>query len=231
MATDELTTLSGGQLISRASSQPRETPAELAAEIHACRRCPRLVEWREALRRRPAAPLPRRGLLGAAAGWLRRPAGPDRDRRPRPRRPRRQPHRPHVHRRPLRRVALRRPAPGRARQPARVGAPRRRAAPHAAPTSPRSSAAPLPPTGRPRPSATTASPTWSASWRCSSSCRVVVALGAFAWDGALRALRALGAEVPRPRPQLRPRRRGRRRAAGACSAATTRASRTPSPAG
>ncbi len=33
-------------------------------------------------------------------------------------------------------------------------------------------------------------------------CRVVVALGAFAWDGTLRAARALGAEVPRPRPRF-----------------------------
>jgi uracil-DNA glycosylase len=32
--------------------------------------------------------------------------------------------------------------------------------------------------------------------------RVIVALGAFAWDGALRAIRALGAEVPRPRPRF-----------------------------
>jgi uracil-DNA glycosylase len=30
--------------------------------------------------------------------------------------------------------------------------------------------------------------------------RVVVALGAFAWDGALRALASAGVEVPRPRP-------------------------------
>jgi uracil-DNA glycosylase family 4 len=32
--------------------------------------------------------------------------------------------------------------------------------------------------------------------------RVIVALGAFAWDGALRALRASGAELPRPRPRF-----------------------------
>jgi uracil-DNA glycosylase family 4 len=32
--------------------------------------------------------------------------------------------------------------------------------------------------------------------------RVIVALGAFAWDGALRALRASGAEIPRPRPRF-----------------------------
>jgi uracil-DNA glycosylase len=31
---------------------------------------------------------------------------------------------------------------------------------------------------------------------------VIVALGAFAWDGALRAIRALGGEVPRPRPKF-----------------------------
>ncbi len=33
-------------------------------------------------------------------------------------------------------------------------------------------------------------------------CRTIVALGGFAWDGALRALRALGCEVPRPRPRF-----------------------------
>jgi len=33
-------------------------------------------------------------------------------------------------------------------------------------------------------------------------CRVIVALGGFAWDGVLRAARKLGAEVPRPRPRF-----------------------------
>jgi uracil-DNA glycosylase family 4 len=33
-------------------------------------------------------------------------------------------------------------------------------------------------------------------------CRVVLALGAFGWDGFLRAARALGAEVPRPKPRF-----------------------------
>ena len=33
-------------------------------------------------------------------------------------------------------------------------------------------------------------------------CRVLVALGGFGWDGALRAARALGAEVPRPKPRF-----------------------------
>jgi uracil-DNA glycosylase family 4 len=32
--------------------------------------------------------------------------------------------------------------------------------------------------------------------------RVLVALGSFGWDGALRAARALGVEVPRPRPKF-----------------------------
>ncbi len=35
-----------------------------------------------------------------------------------------------------------------------------------------------------------------------SECRAIVALGAFGWDGVLRAARALGAEVPRPRPRF-----------------------------
>jgi uracil-DNA glycosylase family 4 len=34
------------------------------------------------------------------------------------------------------------------------------------------------------------------------SCRVLLALGAFGWDGALRAVRAAGVEVPRPRPRF-----------------------------
>lgn len=33
-------------------------------------------------------------------------------------------------------------------------------------------------------------------------CETIVALGAFAWDGALRAIPALGGEVPRPRPRF-----------------------------
>jgi uracil-DNA glycosylase family 4 len=33
-------------------------------------------------------------------------------------------------------------------------------------------------------------------------CRTIVALGAFAWDGALRALGELGQEAPRPRPRF-----------------------------
>ncbi len=33
-------------------------------------------------------------------------------------------------------------------------------------------------------------------------CQTIVALGGFAWDGALRAIRSLGGEVPRPRPRF-----------------------------
>lgn len=33
-------------------------------------------------------------------------------------------------------------------------------------------------------------------------CQAIVALGAFAWDGALRALRELGCDVPRPKPRF-----------------------------
>jgi uracil-DNA glycosylase family 4 len=35
-----------------------------------------------------------------------------------------------------------------------------------------------------------------------SRARVLVALGSFAWDGALRAVRGLGHEIPRPRPRF-----------------------------
>jgi uracil-DNA glycosylase family 4 len=33
-------------------------------------------------------------------------------------------------------------------------------------------------------------------------CSTIVALGGFAWDGALRAIRALGGEIPKPRPRF-----------------------------
>ena len=42
----------------------------------------------------------------------------------------------------------------------------------------------------------------SASWRCSTEVRVVVALGAFGWDAALRAIAALRAYDARPRPRF-----------------------------
>jgi uracil-DNA glycosylase family 4 len=33
-------------------------------------------------------------------------------------------------------------------------------------------------------------------------CNTIVALGGFAWDGALRAIRSLGGEIPRPKPRF-----------------------------
>ena len=60
--------------------------------------------------------------------------------------------------------------------------------------------------------------------------RVVVALGAFGWDAALRALADLGHPVA-AEAAVRARRGGRDRAVRRCSARTTRASRTRSPAG
>jgi uracil-DNA glycosylase len=35
-----------------------------------------------------------------------------------------------------------------------------------------------------------------------ANCQTIVALGGFAWDGALRALRSIGVETPRPRPRF-----------------------------
>jgi uracil-DNA glycosylase family 4 len=34
------------------------------------------------------------------------------------------------------------------------------------------------------------------------NCRTIVALGGFAWDGSLRALRRLGEDIPRPKPRF-----------------------------
>ena len=57
-------------------------------------------------------------------------------------------------------------------------------------------------TSRPRPSVTPACPTRCASSSCWPGVRVIVCLGAFAWDAALRILAAGGSTVPRPRPKF-----------------------------
>ena len=62
--------------------------------------------------------------------------------------------------------------------------------------------APRRPTSPPRPSVTPACPTRCASWSCSDPARVIVCLGAFAWDAALRLLASLGHERLRPRPRF-----------------------------
>ena len=172
---------------------PLEGLKAVASEVESCRRCPRLVAWREAV----AADPPRRyrgeSYWARPVAGLRRPGGAGRDRRPGAGGARRQPHRAHLHRRPLRRLALRGAAPGRLRQPARVESAATTGCGCATPTSPRSSAARRRPTSRRPRSATTACPTWSASCELLERCRVIVALGAFAWDGVLRALRARSA--------------------------------------
>ncbi|MBK5111342.1 MAG: uracil-DNA glycosylase [Thermoleophilia bacterium] len=45
-------------------------------------------------------------------------------------------------------------------------------------------------------------PWLEAEFRLFRSAGVLVALGSFAWDGALRATRAVGGEVPRPKPRF-----------------------------
>ena len=88
--------------------------ARLEQEVVACRRCPRLVAWREQVAREKRASFADRGVLGPPGPGLRRPGRARARPRPGARRPRRQPHRPRVHRRPLGRLALRRHAPQRA---------------------------------------------------------------------------------------------------------------------
>ncbi len=60
-----------------------------------------------------------------------------------------------------------------------------------------------PPANRPTPAERDECLPWLVSeLELLGSARVLVALGAFAWDGALRAARALGHPVPRPRPRF-----------------------------
>ena len=88
--------------------------------------CPRLVAWRTAVAARSADPV---AVLGATPSRLRRSGRTHPRRRARSSGRGWEPHRPGLHRRSLRRLPLRRPLPGRLRQPAREHVARRR--PHA----------------------------------------------------------------------------------------------------
>jgi len=174
---------------------------ELAAEIHACRRCPRLVEWREAR----AADPPRR--YRGEDYWA-RPLNGFGD--------------------PAARVAIVGLAPaahganrtGRMFTGDRSGewlyAALHRAGYANRPESERRGDALrlrnayltavvrcAPPANRPSPAERdNCLPYLERELELLDRSEVIVALGGFAWDGALRAVRGLGGEIPRPRPRF-----------------------------
>jgi uracil-DNA glycosylase len=174
---------------------------QLAAEIHACRRCPRLVAWRE-----ESAAAPPRRFLGEEY-WARPVAGFG---DPRAR---------------LAVVGLA-PAAHGANRTGRMFTGDRSgdwlyAALHRAgyanqPESLRRGdglrlrdayvtavVRCAPPANRPSPvERDTCLPYLARELELLEECQTIVALGAFAWDGTLRALRELGVEAPRPRPRF-----------------------------
>jgi uracil-DNA glycosylase family 4 len=175
--------------------------SRLAAEIHACRACPRLVEWREAQAAKP----PRRHR---GEGYWARPLAGFGDARAR-----------------LAIVGLA-PAAHGANRTGRMFTGDRSgdwlyAALHRAGYANRPNSIRrddglrlrdayvtavvrcAPPANRPTPAERdNCLPYLSRELDLLERCRTIVALGAFAWDGALRALRQLGCETPRPRPRF-----------------------------
>ena len=214
----------------------RGAPAALAAltaEIVACRRCPRLVAWRERVAREKVARLPRRDRTGAG----RCPGFGDPDARilrPRARAggARRQPDRaassPATRRAtscgrrciaPAWPISRRRAAPttGCALIDAYIAAAVRCAPPANKPTSDGARHA--------------ARRSSCGSWRARPRCGWSLALGAFGWDAGAADVRGARARGAAAEAAVRPRRGGAHRAVHAARLATTRASRTPSPAG
>ena len=183
------------------SSDRAEALAALAEEVHRCRRCPRLVEWREA----QAANPPRR--YQGQEYWA-RPVSGFGD--------------------PAARVALvgLAPAAHGANRTGRMFTGDRSgdwlyAALHRAgfANQPHSdwrddglelrdayitaTVRCAPPANKPTPEERDAClPYLERELALLDRCRVLVALGSFGWDGVLRAARALGVELPRPRPRF-----------------------------
>jgi uracil-DNA glycosylase len=183
------------------SSESRRALATLAEEVHGCRLCPRLVEWREAQAANPPRryrgqdywarpvsgfgdPLARIVIVGLA------PAAHGANRTGRMFTGDRSGdwlyaslHRTGLANRPM----AERRGDGLELRDAYVTATVRCA----------------PPANKPTPEERdTCLPYLERELRLLERCRVVVALGSFGWDGALRAARALGIEVPRPRPRF-----------------------------
>ena len=186
------------------ATDPPSTPGslrEVTHEVHACRRCPRLVKWREAR----AADPPRRYL---GENYWGRPIGGFGD--------------------PDAKVAIigLAPAANGANRTGRMFTGDRSgdwlyAALHRAGFANQPSSTHrgdglalrgayvtavvrcAPPANRPTPEEReTCLPYLERELLLLESCRTIVALGGFAWDGSLRALRHIGEDMPRPRPRF-----------------------------
>ena len=189
------------------------------------------MAWREESAAHPPARFAGQALLGAARAGLGRSGGVGPAGRARAGGPRRQPDRAHLHRRSLGRFPVPGAVPGGLREPADLGR-----APgtvwRCSTCTSRAVNRCAPPANRPTPEERdTCLPYLVRELELLAACRVVVALGAFAWDGV-----PAGGRRPSAGIRLASRGRGsatapRSRSAGTGSSArSTRASRTRSPA-
>ena len=133
--------------------------AALERRVVRCRRCPRLVEWRERVAREKRAAFADEEYWGRPVPGFGDPRRARVRARPGPRRARRQPHGPRLHRRPLGRLAVRARSTAPASPTSRPRCIATTACALTAPSSPPRCAARRRPTSRCRPSATTACPT------------------------------------------------------------------------
>ena len=120
VAIDRMLNLTVGVAMDRSGYVGVTTLAALEADVVDCRRCPRLVAWREQVAVEKRAAFRDEAYWGRPVPGFGDPQRADRRARAGAGGARRQPHRPGVHRRPQRRLAVPGDAPGRPGQPADV---------------------------------------------------------------------------------------------------------------
>ena len=172
----------------------------LHEEIVACRRCPRLVAFRERVAREKRARYRDQDYWGRPVPGFGDIEGAHRHRRARAWRARSQPHRPGFHRRSLGRFSLRRASSTWTRVASALDRAETMGSRSRTFSSPARCGASLPTTARAPRRSSACAPFFTRELSALGRARVLLALGSIGWKACLDHLARTGEPVPRPRP-------------------------------